>query len=152
VRRLFYLAVGRLATTRWWTAYHRRWYRVAPALASRGAWGPVVLITTVGRRTGGPRSAPVFGWPEGEAVVVVASNAGHDRAPAWYLNLRANPDVEVNLSGRVRRMRARDATSEERERLWPKLVRLYPGYEVYRTTTARPIPVVLLEPPAIVGR
>ncbi|TME92790.1 MAG: nitroreductase family deazaflavin-dependent oxidoreductase [Chloroflexi bacterium] len=90
VRRLFYLAVGRLATTRWWTtAYHRRWYRVAPALASRGAWGPVVLITTVGRRTGEPRSAPVFGWPEGEAVVVVASNAGHDRAPAWYLNLRA---------------------------------------------------------------
>ncbi|TMG39407.1 MAG: nitroreductase family deazaflavin-dependent oxidoreductase [Chloroflexi bacterium] len=89
LRRLFYLAVGRLATTRWWTAYHRRWYRVAPALASRGAWGPVVLITTVGRRTGEPRSAPVFGWPEGEAVVVVASNAGHDRAPAWYLNLRA---------------------------------------------------------------
>ena len=83
---------------------------------------------------------------------MVPSNAGRDRAPAWYLNLRANPDVEVNLSGRVRRMRARDATSEERERLWPKLVRLYPGYEVYRTTTARPIPVVLLEPAAIVGR
>jgi len=130
LRRLFYLAVGRLATTRWWTtAYHRRWYRVAPALASRGAWGPVVLITTVGRRTGEPRSAPVFGWPEGEAVVV-------------RVERRPRPCARV----------VPEPPSEERERLWSKLVRLYPGYEVYRTTTARPIPVVLLEPPAIVGR
>jgi deazaflavin-dependent oxidoreductase (nitroreductase family) len=77
---------------------------------------------------------------------VVASNAGRERHPDWYVNLSENPEVEVNEGGRVRQMRARNATAEEREHLWPILVRGYGGYEAYQAATSRRIPIVLLEP------
>src|SRR6476620_9952448 len=109
---------------------------------------PVVELTTTGRKSGQPRSvmltSPV---QEGSTIVVVASRGGDDEHPAWFLNLRDNPDVEVSLKGKPKqRMRARVATAEERARLWPEVTDKYKGYAGYQTKTTREIPLVLLEP------
>jgi deazaflavin-dependent oxidoreductase (nitroreductase family) len=109
---------------------------------------PVLELTTVGRKTGRPHNvlltSPV---QEGRALIVVASRGGTDRSPAWLLNLRANPGVEVALQGRPRRpMRARIATADERSRLWPLVVARYRNYGTYQIRTQRQIPLVLLEP------
>jgi len=84
---------------------------------------------------------------EGSTIVVVASRGGDDEHPAWFLNLRDNPDVEVSLKGKPKqRMRARVATAEERARLWPQVTKKYKGYAGYQTKTQREIPLVLLDP------
>lgn len=110
---------------------------------------PVVVLVTTGRRTG-RRRATVLTSPVqlGDRLVLVASYGGDDRHPDWFLNLRADPDVEVVAGGWHRRMRARVATSEERQRLWPEVVGRYRGYERYQERTAREIPLVILEPAA----
>lgn len=78
--------------------------------------------------------------------MLVASFGGDDRHPAWYRNLRANPDVEVLLRGRTRSVHARTATGAERDELWARIVRIYEGYDRYQRRTDRQIPVVILEP------
>lgn len=108
---------------------------------------PVVQLSTVGRRTGEHRrtmlTSPV---QDGDDVVLVASWGGDDRHPTWYLNLRANPEVEITMSGKRRRMRARTATPEEKATLWPRIVQAYSGYAGYQRKTERDIPVVILAP------
>ena len=147
VRRLYYRAIGSLVNMPWWNAYYRRLYRRDPERAYRGPGEtPVVLLTTLGRRTGERRSTPVAGWPEQQNVILVAARAGSPRHPAWYLNLKAHPVVEVAQGRRVRRMHAREVTGAERERLWSTLVRGFAGYDAYRAMTRRRIPVVVLEP------
>jgi deazaflavin-dependent oxidoreductase (nitroreductase family) len=85
---------------------------------------------------------------EGETIVVVASRGGDDHHPAWFLNLRDRPDVEVAYAGEPKRpMRARVATPEERASLWPRVTAVYKGYAQYQSRTDREIPLVLLEPP-----
>lgn len=108
---------------------------------------PVVELTTIGRKSGQPRktmlTTPVH---DERRVVLVASYGGDDRHPAWFLNLRDHPDVEITMDGERRPMRARVATGEERADLWPRIVETYKGYGEYQTRTEREIPVVLLEP------
>jgi deazaflavin-dependent oxidoreductase (nitroreductase family) len=109
---------------------------------------PVVELTTTGRKSGEPRTvmltSPV---QEGNAIVIVASRGGDDHHPAWFLNLRDNPAVEVAFAGKPKQsMRARIATPEEREALWPRATSAYKGYANYQTKTERSIPLVLLEP------
>jgi deazaflavin-dependent oxidoreductase (nitroreductase family) len=109
---------------------------------------PVLELTTTGRKTGHRRSvmltSPV---QEGSTFVVVASRGGDDKHPAWFLNLRDNPDVEVAVQGKPKqRMRARIATPDERAELWPRVTKTYKGYAGYQTKTSREIPLVLLEP------
>ena len=108
---------------------------------------PVLVLTTVGRKSGQPRStmltAPVR---DGERLVLVASYGGDDRHPAWFLNLRDNPDVTVTMDGRTRPMRARVASPEEKADLWPRVVAAYQGYGGYQSRTSREIPVVIIEP------
>ncbi|MFC9553299.1 nitroreductase family deazaflavin-dependent oxidoreductase [Rhodococcus sp. NPDC056960] len=109
---------------------------------------PAVELTTVGRKTGQAHSVmltvPVR---EGDTLVVVASRGGDDRHPAWYLNLQANPVVQLSLQGApARSMRAHTATPEERARLWPQVTSAYKGYADYQKKTDREIPLVLLEP------
>ena len=108
---------------------------------------PVVLLTTTGRKTGKKRqtmlTSPV---QDGDKVVVVASWGGDPRHPIWFLNLKANPDVEATYNGKRRRMRAREASPEERAELWPRVVAKYKGYGGYQTRTDREIPLVILEP------
>lgn len=109
---------------------------------------PVLELTTTGRRSGEPRSVLLTSpLQEGPVFVVVASRGGDDRPPAWFLNLKENPGVEVRLQGKPRQqMRARVATAEERERLWPLVTADHKNYAGYQKKTTREIALVLLEP------
>src|ERR1700694_5811780 len=107
---------------------------------------PVLLLTTIGRTSGQPRTTPLFFQPDGDRLVVIASNGGSSRHPSWYLNLLANQDVTVELEGQSRKMRARTASHDERARLWPAMQAIYKGYDGYQRKTERHIPLVILEP------
>jgi deazaflavin-dependent oxidoreductase (nitroreductase family) len=107
---------------------------------------PVLLLTSTGRRSGQQRTAPVLYLREGEDMVVIGSNAGNERAPAWSLNLKANPDAKVQVRGERRRVRARIADGEERAELWRRMNEQYGGFDDYSARTAREIPVFVLEP------
>jgi F420H(2)-dependent quinone reductase len=107
---------------------------------------PVLLITTTGRRSGEPRTAPILYLADGPRLVVIGSNAGNERPPAWALNLLANPDAEVQIRGERRRVRARVAEGEERAELWRKVNEMYEGFDDYDAKTAREIAVFVLEP------
>ena len=107
---------------------------------------PVLLLTTVGRRSGQPRTAPVVYLADGERLIVIGSNAGHERAPAWSLNLEANPLAEVELRSKRRQVRARVAEGEERAQLWRKVNEMYGGFDEYSTRTTRDIRLFVLEP------
>jgi deazaflavin-dependent oxidoreductase (nitroreductase family) len=109
---------------------------------------PALELTTTGRRSGQPRTvmltSPV---QDGSSLVVVASRGGDDNAPSWYLNLCANPAVEVSLQGGPTvRMHARVASADERARLWPLVIADHSNYAGYQTKTQREIPLVLLDP------
>ena len=109
---------------------------------------PVLELTTRGRKSGQPRSvmltSPV---QDGETIVIVASRGGDDHHPAWFLNLRDDPAVEVAYKGGAKRpMRARVANPEERARFWPLVAAGYKNYAAYQRKTSREIPLVLLEP------
>ena len=147
IGRLGYVMLGELATTRLFYLVHRVVYRLSGGrIFGRSLGCPIVLLTTTGRKSGQPRTAPIFGFQEGQSTVVVPSNAGKERYPSWYLNLRANPQAQVQVGREIRQVRAREATPQERERLWPFLASQYGGYDVYRERTDRHIPVVILEP------
>ena len=109
---------------------------------------PVLELTTVGRKSGRRRSVMLTSpWQEGSTLVIVASRGGDDTHPAWFLNLRDHPEVDVSLQGGAKeRMRARVASSEERARLWPLLTAKHGNYAGYQEKTQREIPLVLLEP------
>jgi deazaflavin-dependent oxidoreductase (nitroreductase family) len=114
-------------------------------LMGRVGRAPVLLLTTTGRRSGEPRTAPVVYLADGERYVVIGSNAGNTRAPAWALNLRANPEAEVEVRGDRRRVRARVAEGEERADLWRRMNEQYAGFDDYRARTSRDISVFALE-------
>jgi deazaflavin-dependent oxidoreductase (nitroreductase family) len=106
---------------------------------------PTLILTTKGRRSGEPRDMPLIFGRDGDDYVVVASRGGTPEHPAWYLNLRDDPDVEVQVMGERFRARARTANGEERARLWPVMAGIWPHYDEYQTKTDREIPVVVLE-------
>ena len=108
---------------------------------------PGVELQTIGRKSGEPRTtmltSPVH---DGSRVVLIASKGGDDRDPQWYLNLSANPDVQITMNGETRAMRARTAAQEEKAALWPEIVAAYKGYDGYQKKANRDIPVVICEP------
>jgi F420H(2)-dependent quinone reductase len=106
----------------------------------------MLLLDHVGARSGVLRTTPLVYVEDGENVVLVASKGGHPRHPAWFHNLRANPETTVQIGSERRAVRARVATPEERERLWPMAVAAYSGYRGYQARTEREIPLVVLEP------
>src|ERR1700752_1337537 len=107
---------------------------------------PVALLTTTGRKTGEPRISPLYFHRDGDTVVVAASRGGSNKNPMWYLNLKANPKVKVQIQDEVLDLTAREATDEERAKYWPKLVEMYPAYEDYQSWTDRLIPLVICHP------
>jgi deazaflavin-dependent oxidoreductase (nitroreductase family) len=110
-------------------------------------WGiPLLLLTTIGRKTGQPRTLPLIFIEEGDRVIIVASRGGLPSEPLWYKNLVANPECDVQIKRRKMKMSARTVSPDEREALWPKLVAHYPDFASYATWTDRIIPVVILEP------
>jgi deazaflavin-dependent oxidoreductase (nitroreductase family) len=126
---------------------HRALYRLtAGAIGGSLAGRPMLLLTTTGRKTGKSRTTPLQYSEDGENMVVVASNGGNPRHPAWWFNLEGNPEAEVQVRKIKKRVKAETANEEERSRLWPLLVETYPGYEEYQKSTERTIPVVILRP------
>lgn len=134
-----------------WHRVDRLVYRVTKGRAT--LTGPMsgratVMLTTTGAGTGEPRTCPMLGLPDGDRVVVIASNYGRPRNPAWYHNLRAHPSATLVVPPHApRRVRAREAEGAERDRLWALAVRSYPPWEHYVDRAAgRRIPVMVLEP------
>lgn len=114
---------------------------------------PVIELTTTGRKSGQPRSVMLTSpLQEGDAMAIVASRGGDDRHPAWFLNLRDNPEVQVSVKGGPKQpMLAQVADEAERDRMWPKITADHKNYAGYQTKTDREIPVVVLTPTPGVG-
>jgi deazaflavin-dependent oxidoreductase (nitroreductase family) len=128
------------------TALHRALYRLTDGrLGGRISTMPVLLLTTTGRKSGVQRTVPLSYLDDGESYVVIGSRGGAPTHPAWYLNLEAHPEVEVQVGAERRRMRARRAGPAEAERLWPRILEVAPVYGKYRAKTRRDVPLVLLE-------
>lgn len=108
---------------------------------------PLLVLHHTGAKSGSRRQSPVIHLRDGADLVIVASLLGSPRNPAWYHNLRAHPnDVEVDVRGGRRRVRARQATRDEVAELWPRLVETYPPFQTYVARTDRELPVMILEP------
>ena len=109
---------------------------------------PVIELTTTGRRSGQPRATMLTSpYQDDSTMVIVASRGGDDHHPAWYLNLRDNPEVTVSMDGKpAQRMRAETASPEDRARLWPLITGAHRNYAGYQRKTKREIPLVLIRP------
>ncbi len=107
----------------------------------------IVLVDHTGAKSGAKRTSPLMYHEDGNAIAVVGSKAGQPTHPAWFHNLKANPDTTIQIGSVVREVRARVATDEERDRLWPEFVAFYPGYDFYqRNAKDRKIPIMILDP------
>ena len=127
------------------SALHRSVYSASGGRAGKRIAGmPVLLLTTVGRKTRKQRTVPLTYIEDGDAIVLVASYGGRPHNPAWFENLVAHPEVSVTIDGETMAMTARRASPDERARLWPEVVETYDGYATYQTKTTREIPLVLL--------
>lgn len=107
---------------------------------------PILLLTSKGRLSGQPRTIPIIFTPYGKSYVIIASKGGSPSHPKWYLNLLAEPHVEVQVKADKFEALARTAESPERERIWGEAVKTWPSYDLYQSRTTRRIPVVVLEP------
>ncbi len=128
---------------------HRLLVKVTGGRIGYDAGGmPVLELTTIGRKSGQPRAVMLTApLTENGNLVIVASRGGDDVHPAWFLNLRANPKVEVSVKGGPKQpMTARIATPEERARMWPQIAGKYSNYAGYQKKTEREIPLVVLDP------
>lgn len=105
----------------------------------------VLLLTTTGRKSGTERTTPLVYMPHGELLLVYPSNGGQEVAPAWWLNLQANPLATIQVGRHKRRVRAREATADEARELWPEAERYNPHWRDYARTVSRRIPLVILE-------
>jgi len=127
---------------------HADVYRLTNGLVGHRFPGapPMLLLDHVGAKSGVRRTTPLVYVKDGpETVVVVASKGGHPRHPAWFHNLRAHPDTNVQIGAERRPVRARGAAGAERGRLWAKALEVYPTYASYQQRTDREIPLVVLE-------
>ena len=123
-------------------------YRVTHGVVGHRVPGgpPMLLLDHVGAKSGVKRTSPLLYLDDGPNLVIIASKGGHPRQPAWFHNLRANPETTVQVGSERRPVRARVATPDERRRLWPRAVKAYGNYAHYQRRTGRQIPVIILEP------
>jgi deazaflavin-dependent oxidoreductase (nitroreductase family) len=127
------------------TRVHNVLYRSSKGvIGGRLANSPVLLLTTTGRRSRKQRTVPLLYLMDGRNVVLVASNGGAVSHPTWWLNLQTSPEAWIQIGGIRRRVKAEQASAAEKQRLWPRLTAMYPGYKRYQEITDRDIPVVIL--------
>ena len=107
---------------------------------------PMLLLDHVGAKSGTKRTTPLVYLADGDRFVIVASKGGHPRHPAWFHNLKANPDTTIQVGSRTIDVRARVATQAQRRTLWPRVVDIWSDYADYQKRTKRKIPLVILEP------
>ena len=138
-----------------WVSFFMKWMgkgntwiyrRTNGRLGGKFGNAPVALLTTTGRKTGEPRVSPLLYLREGNRVIFGASRGGSDKHPLWYLNLKANPKVSVQIKDEVLSLTARDADDAERAEYWPKMVTMYPTFDDYKSWTDRVIPIVICDP------
>lgn len=147
IRFLAQWPVMRDSTVRRLSRLHRFLFRLSGGVVGRRlVRNDMLLLTTIGRKTGSDHTVPLLYLEEAETMVVVASYGGRPRPPEWYQNLVAEPLVAVHKGRRRLGYLARTADPAERARWWPRVVAAYPGYEEYQARTDREIPIVLLEP------
>lgn len=106
---------------------------------------PTLILTTTGRRSGQQHSSALIYGQHGDDYLIVASRGGSDHPPAWYLNLQADPEVQVQVLADKFAARARTATQDEKPALWRQMTAIWPDYDNYQRRTERSIPVVVLE-------
>ena len=130
--------------TNWWSAQHVFFYCLT------GGFGPfdrsICILTTRGRRSGRDIGKPLWYYEQGDQLYVVASYGGSDQPPAWYVNLRANPDVQVEVALSRKRYRARALGDTEARPVWNEILKRNPAYGDYQKRTDRKIPIVELSP------
>jgi F420H(2)-dependent quinone reductase len=134
---------------RWTGKLHIPLYRLSGGrIGGKVGRAPVLLLTTTGRKSGEPRTAPVVFLADGDSVSLINTNAGNAKVPAWSFNLEANPEAEVEIGRKRRPVRARIAEGAEREDLWRKHNEQYAGFDDYKDVLPddRPITVYVLEP------
>lgn len=131
--------------TGWVNRHIRDYVESAGKRGHRWQGADTLLLITRGRRSGELRRTALIYGRDGDRFVVVGSNGGSSTHPAWYLNLLADPDVTVQVGEEVFEARARDATPDERPRLWELMTGIWPDYDNYQRRTDRQIPVVVIE-------
>ena len=134
--------------TKGFLGVHRTLYRLTKGKlgGTMGNNRPVLLLTTIGRKTGKQRTWPLVYFRDGENLVIVGSNGGQPHDPAWCHNLRSNPITTVQIGADTIKVRAEQATSDESNRLWPMIVAQAPNFDEYRKNTSRQIPLMILHP------
>ena len=140
--KIFHLVVKPMSRLNTWV------YRLSGGkLGGRWTHGePIMLLTYTGRKTGERFTKPLVYMRDGDSIVTVASKGGATKDPLWFLNLKANPDCEVETGREKRRMRARVASPQESDKYWPRLIAMNPDFETYRARAPREIPIVVLTP------
>ena len=128
------------------------WKLTGGKLGDAFGTAPFMMLTTRGRKTGRERTTPVLYLRDGADLIVVASFGGNDMHPAWYLNLERCPEAEVIVNGERRRLLASQLSPEEKQLIWPRLVKMYPNFAVYQQRTRREIPLLQLSDRADRGR
>ena len=143
-----YVERGAAPLVRRLMGFHAIAYRTTNGLVGHRLPGlpRMLLLDHEGARTGKRRTSPLVYLEDGDDIVIVASKGGAPRNPAWFHNLRANPETTIQVGSEKRAVRARVASAQERRRLWPKVVETYGGYAEYQARTEREIPLVVLEP------
>lgn len=123
-------------------------YRVSGGrLGAKWLYGaPILLLTTVGRKSGEPRTTPLLYLEDGDNVILVGSQGGMSKNPLWVGNIDANPDVEIEIGTKKRRMTGRRGSDDEKQRHWPALTKMYPDFADYQARTTRNIPIIVLQP------
>lgn len=125
-------------------------YRLTGGMSTATSWlagVEIAMLTTTGAKTGMRRTLPVLGLPDGEDTILIASNFGRPRNPAWYYNLRANPNATIALNGESREVVAHELSGSEREVGYQRGEEIFPGFTQYRRWAAhRQIPVLRLKP------
>jgi F420H(2)-dependent quinone reductase len=126
-------------------SFHAAVYRATKGRVG-GSFGAanICLLTTTGRKSGQARTTPLNFFPDGDRIVLIASNNGQDHNPAWYLNILSNPNVTVQRGGDAVSHTARVATPDEKAELWPRIIAWYKGYAKYQAKTSRDIPLVIV--------
>ncbi len=126
---------------------HTRLYRLSGGrIGGKLAGGQILLVDHVGRKSGTERTTPLLFVPDGDNRILIASRGGSDATPAWWINLKANPATTIQVGSERIEVQARQATAEEKPRLWGLATAVYPDYDLYQSRTEREIPVVVLEP------
>lgn len=131
--------------TKVFSGLHAKMFRLTNGRASNPNW-PMLVLRVTGRKTGNSRDVPLVYVEDNGRYAVAAAYGGSDVSPAWWLNLRANPQASALVNNIELPVRASKATADERATLWPRLVEMYPYFAEYQQRTSREIPVILLAP------